>query len=137
MTSNRFERNNEPIYCRVVACREALNDGKEWSYYLINDSRASIDLAVLDEISYEWGDFGNTEMADVHVANIAPGAYVLIWRDDGGGAELRMEFSLLLKMRDREARLRFEFPKLYRLTNLPLVESLGKPGWQVAAVGKY
>jgi hypothetical protein len=123
----------EPIRCRLVACREALDDGKEWSFYLINDSSFSIDLAVLDAISYEWGDFGNTEIAEVHVADFASGASVLIWRDDGGGAELRMEFSLLIKIRDREVRLRFEFPKLYQQTNLPLVDSLGKPGWQVAA----
>lgn len=26
----------EQIRCRVAACREALNDGNEWSFYLIN-----------------------------------------------------------------------------------------------------
>jgi len=36
--------NSEPIRCRVAACREALDDGKEWSFYLINDSGAELHM---------------------------------------------------------------------------------------------
>ena len=39
-------------------------------------------------------------------------------------------------MREREATLRFEFPKLYRLKDLPVIPGLGKPGFQVAAEGR-
>lgn len=123
----------DPIRCRVVACREALGDGKEWSYYLINDSAGPLDSAVLDRIGYEWGDHGHSESAAVRVTDLAPGAHALLWRDEGSGAELRMDLSLLVLRGGRAARLSFEFPKLYRKSNLPLVEGLGKPGWPEAA----
>jgi hypothetical protein len=125
----------EPIRCRVAACREALGDGKEWGFYLINDNTDPLDLTVLDTIGYEWGDWGNSETTDVRITGLAPGAHALLWRDDGSGAELRMDLSLLVRMRGREVRLRFEFPKLYLKSNLPMVEGLGKPGWQEAAEG--
>ncbi|HEX2824870.1 MAG TPA: hypothetical protein VHP37_00875 [Burkholderiales bacterium] len=121
------------VRCRIAACREALSDGNEWSFYLINDSDDALDLAVLHEVAYEWGDTGSSDPADVRISNLAPGAHALVWRDDGSGAELRMELSLTVHGRGREAELRFEFPKLYRMSGLPVVEGLGKPGWQVAA----
>ena len=79
------------VRCRVAACREAIDDGKEWSFYLINDSDAPLDSAVLCAIGYEWGDYGNSEATDVNITGLAPGAAALIWRDDGSGAELRMD----------------------------------------------
>jgi len=127
--------NNNLICCRIAACREVMDDGKQWSFYLINDSDFPLDSAVLDEVTYEWGDYGSSETADVRVTDLASGAHTLIWRDDGGGAELRMEFLLLAQMCSRQARLRFEFPKLYLKNNLPVVDELDKPGWQVVAEG--
>jgi hypothetical protein len=117
----------------MAACREALDDGKEWSFYLINDSDVPLDWTALDEVSYEWGDMGNSEAADVRVTALAPGAHALVWRDDGSGAELRMEFSMRVRAREREVRMRFEFPRLYRKHDLPRVEGLDRPGWQVPA----
>jgi len=128
--------NSDPIRCRVAACREALDDGKEWSFYLINDGDAPLDWALLYSVGYEWGDLGNSEAADVRISGLAPGAHALIWRDDGSGAEVRMDLSLRARVRSREVRLQFEFPKLYRKRDLPLVDGLGKPGWQVAAEGR-
>ena len=122
--------NGEPIRCRIAACREALDDGKEWSFYLINDSEAPFDLAVLYAIGYEWGDMGNSEVTDVRVTGLPPGAHALVWRDDGSGAELRMALSLRVRMRGREVRLQFDLPKLYLQRNLQVVDGLGKPGWQ-------
>ena len=112
-----------------------LDDGKEWSFYLINNGNAPVDSAVMNGVSYEWGDLRSGEAADVRVTALAPGAYALIWRGDSSGAELRMDLSLLVRIGDREVRLLFEFPKLYRKTNLPLVACLGKPDWQEAAEG--
>ena len=120
----------EPIRCRVAACREALNDGKSWSFYLINDSFAALDSAVLFAVGYELGDWGNRETADVNVTDLAPGASALIWRDDGSGVEVRMDLSLRVQMQGREVLLQFEFPKLYQKANLPMVKGLGKAGWQ-------
>jgi len=124
---------NELIRCRVAACRETLDDGKVWSFYLLNDNDFSLDEVVLCEVGYEWGDFGNSESTDVRVTSIAPGGHALIWRDDGSGAELRMDLTLRVQLRDRMTRMQFEFPKLYRKKNLPLVEGINKPGWQESA----
>ena len=122
------------VQCRLAACRQSLDDGNEWSFYLINDTDVLFDLVVLDEIGYEWGDIGSSEAVDVRITNLAPADHALIWRDDGSGAELRMDLSLRLLMRGDEVQLLFEFPKLYRKTRLPLVDGLGKPGWQETAV---
>jgi hypothetical protein len=126
---------NKSIRCRVVACREKLDDGNEWSFYLINDSATPLNSALLYEVCYEWGDMGNSEAANVRVTNLEPKASALIWRDDGSGAELRMDLWLRVETEGREARLYFGFPKLYRLYNFPMVEGLDKCGWQVAAEG--
>lgn len=128
-------RNTEPIRCRLAACREVLDDGKKWSIYLINDCDAPLDLAILNRVSYEWGEWGSSESVDARVANLAPAASAMIWRDDGGADETRMELLLLVRVGEREVRLAFEFPQLYRKTDLPLVVGLGKPGWQESAVG--
>lgn len=125
--------NREPIRCRLAACREKLDDRNEWSFYLINDSAVRLDFAVLYEVGYEWGDMGNTEAADVRITDLDPGAHSLIWRDDGSGAELRMELSLRVGVGGREVNLNFEFPKLYNQRNLKTVDGLGKPGWEVTA----
>jgi hypothetical protein len=91
---------------------------------------------VLYEIGYEWGDSGNSQAADVRVTGLAPGAHALMWRDDSNGAELRMDLSLRVKVRGREVRMQFQFPKLHLQRNPQLVDSLGMPGWQVAAEGR-
>ena len=122
----------EPIRCRVAACPEALDDGKSWSFYLINDSGALLDSAELYSIGYEWGGAGNSESPNVRVIGLVPGGHALIWRDDGSGADIRMDLSLRVHVRGRELQLNFEFPKLY-LRELQMIDSLGKPGWQVAA----
>lgn len=123
----------EVIRCRVAACRETLDDGNVWSFYLINDSAAPLESAALLKVGYEWGDMWNSETTDVSITNLAPGAAALIWRDDGSGAEFRMDLSFRMRMCGREVELWFEFPKLYRKTNLPVVEGLGKTGWQEVA----
>ena len=127
--------NAERIRCRVVACPERLDDRKEWSFYVINDSDAPLDSAVLYRVAYEWGDWGSSETANVRVTDLAPGAHALVWRDDGSGAELRMDLSLRVHAGGRDTTLQFEFPKLYRLQHLSVVDGLGKTGWPVAAVG--
>jgi hypothetical protein len=125
--------NSEPFRYRLAACRESLDDGKQWSFYLFNDSGVRLDSALLYKISYEWGDTGSSEAANVLIANLDPGACALIWRDDGSGAELRMDLFLRFKVAGRELKRNFEFPKLYLQRNLKMVGELGKPGWQVSA----
>lgn len=122
----------KPLRCRLAACRESLPDGKEWSFYLINDSADTFESVALLEIVYEWGDWGSSETPDAVVTDLAPGQSVLIWRDDGDGAELRMTWTMLVRMEGSDTRLLFEFPKLYHFKELPVVDGLGKAGWASA-----
>ena len=117
----------ERIRCRMAACRDS---GGRWSFYLINDNDFSIEETVLFEVSYEWGDWGNSETAGVCIADLAPGGHARIWRDSGSGVELRMEFRLRLRHGSRTVEMKFEFPKLYRKRDLPLVKGLDRPGWE-------
>lgn len=126
-------KENELVRCRVAACREPLDDGRVWSFYLLNDNDFSLDEVVLYEVGYEWGNWDNSESTDVRVTGLAPGGHVLIWRDDGSGAELRMDLSLQVKIGGHSTRMQFEYPKLYRKKNLQMVEGLNKPGWQESA----
>lgn len=116
----------------MAACREERGDGNGWSFYLINDCDAPLESATLYRVSSEWGDMGNSYDADVRVGGLAPGAHALVWRDDG---EFRTELSLSVRAFGREARLSFEFPKLYIQRNLRPVDALGKRGFEVAAEG--
>ncbi len=127
---------NELVQCRVAACREPLDDGSVWSFYLLNDNDFSLDEVVLYEVGYEWGAQCISDSTDVRITDLTPGGHVLIWRDDGCGAELRMELSLLIQLHGHTTRMQFEFPKLYRRKDLPLVEGLDKPGWQESAQTK-
>ncbi len=128
-TAKVSRRSSKLIQCRIAACRESL-EGNAWNFYIINDNDFSLDEVILYEIGYEWGDWGDSEVADVHVTGLASGGNALIWKDGGGGAELRMELSLRIKFLGRVAQMQFEFPKLYKKKNLPVVEGLSKPGWQ-------
>ncbi len=124
---------NDEIHCRVAACPEHLGDDKEWSFYLLNDSRSPLDVVVLKTFGHEWGDVGHTEHPNVKVTDVAPGANALIWRDNDD--ELRMWLTLLVRVHEREVEFLLEFPMLYkRKGNLPVVAGLAKPGWAVSAV---
>jgi hypothetical protein len=119
------------IQCRIVACRD---DVDSWSFHLLNDNDFSLTEVVLYKVSYEWGDCGNSESTDVHITGLVPGGHARIWRDDGSGVELRMELCLRIRRDGRTVHMRFEFPKLYRKKDLPLVNGLDRPGWE--AFGK-
>src|SRR5262245_55925239 len=93
------------IHCRVVACPESFEDGKSWSFYLINDGDAALDVAVLETFGHEWGDFGNSIHPGIKVTDLAPGNNVLIWRDND--EELRMWLSLKIQVAARQAELLF------------------------------
>jgi hypothetical protein len=123
------------VRCRIAACREDLNDGRYWSIYLINDSDSIFNSATLDCIATEWGNQGHSEVVDSRITDLAPRAHALLWRDNGDNTEFRMELSVSVQVNDIEARLTFEFPKLYIQRNLPLVAELGKVGYQVSAQG--
>ena len=122
------------LRCRIAACPEKLDDGKAWSFYLINDGAAPIDSATLLRVDTEWGDRSYREViSDAHVVSLAPNAFALLWRDDGGNAEFRMELSVRMSVHGGVAELVFEFPKLYLQRHLQRIEPLGKIGWAAFA----
>jgi hypothetical protein len=120
------------IQWRLAVCREPGADGSACSFYLINDSPHPVD-AVLYQVGYEWGDMGNYRDVDVHVAGLAPGASARVWRDDDSAEELRADLRVAFRTPSGEVRVMFEFPKLYRKTDLPVVPGLARPGWVAAA----
>ena len=118
------------IRCRAAACLENLGDDKEWSVYLLNDGTRALSRVVLKTFGHEWGNFGDAVHPSVEVTDVSPGSHVLLWRDNDH--ELRMWLTLAVWVDDRETEWLVEFPMLYRSKDtLPLVESLGKPGWVV------
>lgn len=99
----------QDLRCRVRATHAA--ETHLWSFYFINDSLAAIDLAELEAVKYEFGDeyVGGTSPA-VSVADVAPGASVLIWTEDD--PELRTDLWFRVTYRGAQTWLLFEFPKL-------------------------
>ena len=123
---------NPSIRCRIAACNEALDDGRSWSFYLLNDGNSALTSVVLYSVGYEWGDWGSSRDVDVRLTGLAPGANALVWRDDDSGAETRIDLSLRVTADGREVTLNFEFPKLYRQRKLRPVAGLGKSGYTVS-----
>jgi len=119
------------VACRLVACREQLEDGKDWSFYLINDSVAPFRDVFLERVSSEWGSMHAVEVANVSHGDIEVGGHGLLWRDDGSGAEFRMSAHVRLESAALTVVLSFDIPKLYRRRELPIVTGLGKTGLQV------
>jgi len=122
------------LVCRMVACREETGDGNAWSYYLVNDCDFKLDRVALEAVSSEWGDQSYTEPDPDPVTILSTGFVagdnMLLWRDDG---EFRMEFRVRVGVANEEAHLNFEFPRVYRLGELPLVAGIGKRGHAVMA----
>jgi hypothetical protein len=114
----------------VVAATPIKPDEQQncWSFHLVNDSPAPIESVVLAEVSYEWGDSGNTKRVDRRFGSIQPGTCTEIWRDDSDAAELRMTLTLLFRDGDGERKLVVELPMLYRVRKLIPVPRLGRRG---------
>lgn len=117
--------------CRMAACRESLNDGKAWSFYLINDSASSLQRVMLKRVRSEWGSQSAAEAESVAIGDVAVSEHALVWRADGDAAEFRLTVEIGLEFAGGAVALSFEFPKLYRQGDLPVVAGLGKSGLQV------
>lgn len=120
------------VACRVAACR--LPGSSAWDFFLVNDSETPLD-ATLHRVGYEWGNLGHSEPADVRIRQLPKGAHELIWHDDGDGVELRMELAVRVHAEGRDVELVFEFPILYKKTELPIVRGLNRPGWEAPPAG--
>jgi hypothetical protein len=76
--------------------------------------------SVLGPVLFEWGDAGSTDVVGAEIGRLAP-----------GGAEVRMDMALRVRIAGAWHALGFEFPKLYRRRDsLPVVAAVGKPGYE-------
>lgn len=116
------------IRCRIAACPAGITG--RWDFYLLNDCDVALDSAVLKKVSYEWGGYGHADAVHVPVANLGAGAHEKIWHDNGDGVEGRMDFLVEVRVGPRSVDLLFEFPILYKKTQLPIVPELQIPGWE-------
>ena len=96
----------------AVRCEPKSPD--EWAFYFVNDTDDPIDELVLARVGYEWGDTGNEKVLDRDLGALGPRRFVLAWRDDSDGAELRMDLGFRLMTSRGRASLTFEVGKLYR-----------------------
>lgn len=119
------------VPCRLAACRESLGDGREWSFYLLNDGDAPLDV-VVKSFGHEWGDYGGVVHPGVVVTGVPAGGHARIWRGDDD--EFRMWLALVVRTGDREVDLLFEFPLLHRRRALPVVAGPDLPGLVISAV---
>lgn len=111
--------------CRLIACK---GSGQSWSFHLCNDTDAELTARVV-QVVYNWGDSGNAEYPKRDPVTLAAGASASIWHDGGDGAELQMDLHLEVTLGDQAWRMQYEFPRLYRLKNLPGVPGFDQPGW--------
>ena len=118
---------------RLAACREACGDGKEWSFYLINDGQLILKWATLVEARYEYAGQETTEQVNARDTALRPATFALMWRADGDGAEFRQNQLLEFATEADEGSVLFEFPRLYRKREFALVSGLDKPGWDAYA----
>jgi len=120
------------LRCRLAVCHEELNDGKEWSIFVLNDMQSPMDVT-LERVSYEWGDQGHSAVPTIHL-QVAARGNALLWREDSDGSELNVELSLQIESLGQRANLNFELGKLYRKRNPVLIEELSRAGWLLLPV---
>jgi len=124
--------NTHSLRCRLAVSREELNDGKEWSIFVLNDMLSPMEVTLV-RVSYEWGDQGHSAVPAILLQVPARGN-VLLWREGSDGSELNVEVSLQIESLGQRANVSFELGKLYRKRNPVLIEELSRAGWLLLPV---
>lgn len=101
-----------PAHWRIIASRE--DSGEIWGFYLRNEGVRPVDLMALNEVGTEWGGRRVSTPVDVRFTDLAPGALVRFWETTVDDAEMRMTLSLRFRRADRDANMRFTFPRMDR-----------------------
>ena len=107
------------LECRFYAMKETPVAGKAWAFYFVHESDQSIDKICVDEVIYTWGDWGSSQKCDICLEQVEPGKPVLLWRDDDDAAELNIDIIIQIVQRTGVEKIRFEFPKLYKIASFP------------------
>lgn len=116
--------------CRAAACVERLDDGKEWSIFLLNDENFIFDRIQLISFGHSGGGDGSFEETDLEIHDFPAGKWIHVWRDDD--FEMRMHMTILIEAYERRQKLMADFPKLYRRKKslLPF-DGIGLPGFVI------
>lgn len=112
---------------QIAVCREALDDGNDWSIYFVSAFDTVVDV-VVTRVEFEWGDRGHSVTGAQRVT-VPAGGVARIWRVSGDDAEVSMSLSLRIYTPTREAPLHFELSRLYRYRDPMLLPQIGLPGW--------
>src|SRR5690349_19705708 len=98
-----------------------------WAFHVVNDEAEAIDAIVVEEVSYEWGDSGNSEALELRFGRLESGASVEVYRETD--TEVRTALTLRVRVGGRERRVYAEVGRLYAtprgLVDIPI---LGRPG---------
>lgn len=98
-----------------------------WAFHVANDEDDTIEAIVVESVSYEWGDSGNSEALNLTFGTLAPGESVEVYREVN--TEMRTGLTLRVRVAGRERRFYAEVGKLYAeprgMVDIPI---LGRPG---------
>lgn len=98
-----------------------------WAFHVVNDEGHTIEAIVVESVSYEWGDSGNSEALNLTFGTLAPGASVEVYRE--ADTEVRTGLTLRVRVAGRERRLYAEVGKLYsKPTGMVDIAIFGRPG---------
>ena len=99
-----------------------------WAFHVVNDEHDTIEAIVVEAVSYEWGDFGNSEDLNVTFGPLEPGASIEVYRETN--TELRTGLTLRVRIVGRERRVFAEVGRLYwppaSLIDIPILGRSGK-----------
>lgn len=101
--------------------------GHCWAFHVINDGDVPIESLLVEQVHYEWGDFGNSEDVGVRFGAIAPGASLEVYREID--TELRTGLTLLVTTAGETHRVDAWVGRLYATPRgLEPIPILGKDG---------
>ena len=99
-----------------------------WAFHVANDDGHTIERIVVEAVSYEWGDFGNSEALDRTFGPLAPGASVEVYRETN--TEMRTGLTLRVQVAGRDRHVFAEVGRLYwppsGMVDIPIIGRRGK-----------
>jgi len=99
-----------------------------WAFHVFNDEREPYDSIVVTQVSYEWGDFGNSAKIDRRLGPLAPGQSVEVHRETD--TEVRTGIVVFVRVGDRERGVYAEVGRLYApprgVEHIPVFGRAGK-----------
>ena len=99
-----------------------------WAVHFINDSADLVESVLVEQVSYEWGDWENSEVRGLVHGPIPSGGSVLLCNETD--TELRTCLRLRVRTSVGERLICAEFGRLYRprsctLTTVPILDRPG------------